>query len=507
MFDAYHKWLGIPKDQQPPTHYQLLGIAPTELDPEVIRGAAARQIAHVRTFQSGPHAVDCARILNELAEAKLVLLNPSRRAAYDDPLAARTPAVVAAPAQLDTPQDPAALPPELATIRTEPPENTLRTRARRPRPSRWALRVAPLVLFVTAAGLTLRLGTTPTSAPSPRPPSPPTPPSAPPLPSPPSPRPRALLPPRRPINFPPPLAVKIVAKDVQRFPAGDTPVTALAITPDRRWVLLGGRDGRIRVYDRETGELRHKPVTAHPREIACLAISDDGRVASGDVDGVVRVWNPAAWPRAAGYIECPWTASIRGLAFSPRDEGVLFFIAARNLRRWQIKAGNAPFAYQLPGNGPFVMRVAGGDVDICTLGGDQLRRFSVFGGDEQRFDLSASLEPTALDLSPDGRLLLVGCKDGAIRLLDMTRQGSERQPFKGRHAATVHCVAFAPDGKTVVSGGADGTIRLWDLATRGEVVRFTGHTGAVTHLIVAPGGLGFLSASVDGTVRLWEIPD
>ena len=36
MFDPYHKWLGIPKDQRPPTHYQLLGISPTEQDREVI---------------------------------------------------------------------------------------------------------------------------------------------------------------------------------------------------------------------------------------------------------------------------------------------------------------------------------------------------------------------------------------------------------------------------------------------------------------------------------------
>ncbi len=33
MFDAYHRWLGIPKDQRPPTHYQLLAIPPDEKDP------------------------------------------------------------------------------------------------------------------------------------------------------------------------------------------------------------------------------------------------------------------------------------------------------------------------------------------------------------------------------------------------------------------------------------------------------------------------------------------
>ena len=43
MFDPYHKWLGIPKDQRPPTFYQLLGITPGEEDVEVIEEAAIRQ--------------------------------------------------------------------------------------------------------------------------------------------------------------------------------------------------------------------------------------------------------------------------------------------------------------------------------------------------------------------------------------------------------------------------------------------------------------------------------
>ena len=43
MFDPYHKWLAIAKDQRPPTYYQLLGISPHEADPEVIEEAAIRR--------------------------------------------------------------------------------------------------------------------------------------------------------------------------------------------------------------------------------------------------------------------------------------------------------------------------------------------------------------------------------------------------------------------------------------------------------------------------------
>jgi hypothetical protein len=87
MFDPYHKWLGISPEQQPPTLYQLLGISPREQDPEVIEEAAIRQTAHVRTYQTGPHAQECARLLGEIARARATLLNPAKRQEYDRQLA------------------------------------------------------------------------------------------------------------------------------------------------------------------------------------------------------------------------------------------------------------------------------------------------------------------------------------------------------------------------------------------------------------------------------------
>lgn len=82
-FDPYHRWLGIPPEEQPPDHYRLLGIARFESDPEVIRDAAARQMAHVRTYHLGPHAEMSQRILNELGIAKACLLNLQKKVAYD----------------------------------------------------------------------------------------------------------------------------------------------------------------------------------------------------------------------------------------------------------------------------------------------------------------------------------------------------------------------------------------------------------------------------------------
>ena len=82
-FNPYRIWLGIPLDEQPPNHYSLLGLALFEQDPDVIENAANRQMAHVRTFQSGPNAATSQQILNELSEARLCLLKTDTKEPYD----------------------------------------------------------------------------------------------------------------------------------------------------------------------------------------------------------------------------------------------------------------------------------------------------------------------------------------------------------------------------------------------------------------------------------------
>jgi hypothetical protein len=88
-FDPYRLWLGIRDAQRPPNHYRLLGVEMFEDDPEVIANAADRQMSHVRTFASGPHAAETQQVLNQLSQARVCLLDPRRKAAYDQELQAQ----------------------------------------------------------------------------------------------------------------------------------------------------------------------------------------------------------------------------------------------------------------------------------------------------------------------------------------------------------------------------------------------------------------------------------
>lgn len=106
-FNPYYKWLGIPPHEQPPNHYRLLGLAQFEKDGEVIEAAADQRMSHLKNYQTGQHSALSQKLLNEVAAAKVCLLSPAKKAAYDQLLQQTAPAPppVAGPGDYDGPAE------------------------------------------------------------------------------------------------------------------------------------------------------------------------------------------------------------------------------------------------------------------------------------------------------------------------------------------------------------------------------------------------------------------
>lgn len=82
-FNPYREWLSIPANELPANYYRLLGLALFESDPNVIDKAADRQMSFIRTFQTGPYSHQSQQLLNELALARVTLLDSKKKAEYD----------------------------------------------------------------------------------------------------------------------------------------------------------------------------------------------------------------------------------------------------------------------------------------------------------------------------------------------------------------------------------------------------------------------------------------
>ncbi len=76
------------------------------------------------------------------------------------------------------------------------------------------------------------------------------------------------------------------------------------------------------------------------------------------------------------------------------------------------------------------------------------------------------------------------------------------------HAGAVVALAVTPDGRWLATGSRDGTARLWDLAAAdpGAAPRvLPGHPGGVTALLIGGGGRWLATAGADGGVRQWDL--
>ncbi|HJN07714.1 MAG TPA: hypothetical protein QF564_03420 [Pirellulaceae bacterium] len=105
-FDPYSQWLGILVHDRPVDHYCLLGIARFTSDPATIAVAADRRMALLRSYQTGPRGRLTQQLLNEVAAAKLCLINAPSRMAYDAMLEGLASATEP-PAPAESPPQPA----------------------------------------------------------------------------------------------------------------------------------------------------------------------------------------------------------------------------------------------------------------------------------------------------------------------------------------------------------------------------------------------------------------
>ena len=112
-FDPYYKWLAIPPKDQPPNYYRLLALEVFESDRDVISTAADQRMMLVRSFQTGDNQRFSQQILNEIAVARLCLLDAERKAKYDS--------------QLQPERIPTAQPVRLTTAGAKPPRLTVAT--------------------------------------------------------------------------------------------------------------------------------------------------------------------------------------------------------------------------------------------------------------------------------------------------------------------------------------------------------------------------------------------
>ncbi len=114
------------------------------------------------------------------------------------------------------------------------------------------------------------------------------------------------------------------------------------------------------------------------------------------------------------------------------------------------------------------------------------------------------IDPSWVDISPDGTRLAVGSRTGEVGLADI-RTGHWVRPPTDSHDDWVQRVSYARDGATFVTSGNDGQVKVWDGRT-GELLAtiVPGRRNVWAAAEFLPDARTIIVASRDGAVYEWD---
>ncbi len=549
-FNAYHKWLGIPPEEQPPNYYRLLGITLFEKDRAVIIAALDQRQLFLQKKSVGPQGDLAEPLLEQLQQARLCLLNRLTRAQYDSKLRQQgatapsdrvpgerggvSPPVIspanrgADAAPLDESADAFQFPDEAEVKDVSAISKRMAWRSRK---LSWSINLLVVCCIGGGAWWLMNRGVLPP--------------------------PEALLRPvkdqrevadsstpnvadepdstRNPrrddaiaktdkapikpepqdeVREPPPKSAAAVrrpskavgsATDTARFARHRIAVADFALSADARFLATAGPAGDCRVWDLTTGETTAQ-FTGHNGHVHAVALSSDGAQVLSSAE-TVKLWNATTGNELA-ELKTNRRPS-RAILFWPGNRQAAT-AGAGAIEIWDLKTRKT--IRMIPDVHPFCgsLALTEDNLTLAAVTGEQAELATLFqanSGKTIRSFAAPKVRISSLALSKDGASLWAASGEHTALRWE-TKAGTTQAVF-----AHADVLALSPDETLLVTGGLNGLVSIWNANTGSGLLQLPRQKLRILDIAFLPDGEQILiageSTDSDGqtaTIQLWHLP-
>jgi hypothetical protein len=278
-------------------------------------------------------------------------------------------------------------------------------------------------------------------------------------------------------------------------------IDALAISADGRFVLSGGKDGVLRLWDRRTGQLK-LACRGHAGGITAVGFRPRaGQLASASPSDGFRLWDERTGKVVLQLTDdTDWMA--RTFVLSKDEATLTWGTEGGTVQTWDLASKKVLSSFRPdPGSVMGVFAVDDAHLVSYSLTGPTLRlwhlptkRLVLEKGEKRIWD--------HITFSPDRKQLAVTSSKG-VNIIDAHTFGVTRILDIPR--VSLGPLQFSPSGSHLAVGLRRGSIQLLELNTGKCVASLEGHRGPVTSLCFTLDGKFLLSGSADTSIAIWDL--